>query len=103
MAELDAIVGEDRVDVVGHDLDQGLQEGACGGDRGLLLQMREGELAGAIDRDKQMEPPFGGLHLSDVDVEVSDRIYLEALLLGGLSFQRRQAADVMALQAAMQR
>ena len=59
MAELDAVIGKDRVDVVGHDLDEGLQEGACRGDRGLLLQAREGELAGAVDRDEQVQTPFG--------------------------------------------
>jgi hypothetical protein len=36
--------------------------------------LHEGELAGAIDGDIEVEIAFSGLELSDVDVEIGDRI-----------------------------
>jgi hypothetical protein len=44
--------------------------------------LHEGELAGAIDRDIEVELAFSGLELSDVDVEIADRISLELFLEG---------------------
>src|SRR5215216_3734208 len=35
----------------------------------LLVQLRVGELGGAVDSDKEVELALGGLHLGDVDVE----------------------------------
>jgi hypothetical protein len=46
------------------------------------MQFREGELAGAIDCDEEVELAFGGVHFGDVDVEVTDGIGLERLLAG---------------------
>jgi hypothetical protein len=42
------------------------------------------------------------VHLSDVDMEVADRIGLELLLSGLVARHLGQAADAMPLQAAMQ-
>ena len=67
------------------------------------MQLDEGELGGAVDGDEQVELAFGGSHLGDVDMEVADRIGLELLLGGLVAFDLRQAADAVALQAAMQR
>jgi hypothetical protein len=43
-----------------------------------------------------------GAHLSDIDVEEADRIGLELLLRRPVAFDIRQAADAVALQAAVQ-
>jgi hypothetical protein len=43
------------------------------------------------------------LHLGDIDVEEADRVALEFPLRRLVAFDVRQPADVMALQAAMQR
>lgn len=64
--------------------------------------MHEDELAGAIDCDVEVELAFGGLELSNVDVELADRISLELLLRRLATFNLRQSADAVALEAAMQ-
>jgi hypothetical protein len=73
-AELDAVVGEHGVDPVGHGGDEGDEEGRGGDPGGRLHQLDEGELAGAVDGDEEIELAFGGLNLSDVDVEEADRV-----------------------------
>jgi hypothetical protein len=64
--ELDAIVGEDSVDLVGHGLDQGRQEGGGGCPAGLPGDLDESEFARTIDSDVEVELALGGLHLGDV-------------------------------------
>ncbi len=55
-AELDAVVGEHGVDAVRHGGDEGFEEGG-GCDAGRALdQLDEGELADAVDGDKELEP-----------------------------------------------
>jgi hypothetical protein len=79
-SELDPIVGENRVDLIGNSCDQSFEEGRGGGPSCLLDQSDEGELAGAIDSDIEVELAFRGLDLSDVDVEIADRIGFELFL-----------------------
>ena len=79
-SELDAIVGENGVDLVGDSRDQSFEEGRGRGPSRLLDQLHEGELAGAIDGDIEIELAFGGLDLGDVDMEIADRISLELFL-----------------------
>ena len=69
--ELDAVVGEHGVDLVGDGRDQAQQELSRDGGGGLLVQLDEGELGGAVDGDEQVELALFGPHLGDVDVEVS--------------------------------
>lgn len=96
-------IGEDGVDLVGNRLDQRDEEGRGGDPVGLFLQPEKGKFARAVNGYEEVELAFGGLHLSDVDVEVADRVALELLLRGDVARDLRQARDVMALQAAMQR
>lgn len=98
--ELDPIVGENRVDLVGDRRDQSSEEGRGGGPSD---QLHEGELTGAIDGDVEVELAFSGLELSNVDVEIADRISLERFLRRLAAFDLRQSADPMTLEAAMQR
>jgi resolvase-like protein len=99
-SELDPIVGENRVDLVGDSRDQSFEEGRGGAPSRLPDQLHEGELAGAIDGDVEVELAFSGLQLSDVDVEIADRISLELLLRRLAAIDLRQSADAVALEAA---
>ena len=90
------------VDLVGNSRDQSFEEGRGGGPSRLLDQLHEGELAGAIDSDIEIELAFSGLELSDVDMEIADRISLELFLRGLAAFDLWQSADAVALKAAMQ-
>jgi hypothetical protein len=70
------------VDLVGDSRDQSFEEGRGGGPSRLLDQLHEGELAGAIDSDIEVELAFSGLDLSEIDVEIADRISLELFFEG---------------------
>ena len=100
--ELDPIVGENCVDLVGDSRDQSFEEGRGRGPSRLPDQLHEGQLAGAIDGDVEVELAFSGLDLSDVDVEIADWISLELFLRRLAAFDLRQSADTVALKAAMQ-
>ena len=65
--------------------------------------MDEGELAGAIYRDVELELAFGSTDLGDIDVKIADRIDLEFLLRFFVADDLRQPADAMSLQSAMER
>ena len=97
-----AVVGQDGVHLVGHGLDQPLEEVGCGLAADALMQLDEGALAGAVDRHQHVELTLFGAHLGEVDVEVADRVGPEALLGGRLGRDRRQARDVVALEQAME-
>ena len=100
--ELDAIVSQDSVDRVGHCLDESGEEGGGGDAVGLVHQADEGELAGPVDGNEEIELSFGGLNLGDVDVEDPDRIGLEFLFGRGLPLHLGQTGDPVTLQTAMQ-
>lgn len=51
----------------------------------LLDQLGEDELGRVVDSHEDIELAFGRLHLSTVEVEVSDQVDLELPLLPGLS------------------
>ena len=81
LGELNAIVGQDRVYPVRHGLQQVFEELPCCAPIGLVDQLGDCELAGAVNADEQVELAFGSLHLSDIDMEETDRVSLEALSL----------------------
>jgi hypothetical protein len=102
VGELGAVVGQHGVDAVGHGVHEGVQEVGRDPARGLLVQPGEGELARAVDGHEQVELAGLGADLGDVEVEVADRVGLEALLARPLAPGAGQAGDAVPLQAAVQ-
>ena len=95
--ELDAVVGQHGVDLMRDGGDQGFKE-AGRRDAGCLIgQLHEGELAGPVDADKEIELAFSGLHFGNVNMKETEQVSLE-LALGGLAaFDLLQSADAVAL------
>lgn len=91
------------MDFVGNGLDRGFEEVRGGPAIGSFVQFGIGELRGAVDRHEQVKLAFFGANLGDVEMEVADRIGLKLLPLGLFAFCLRQAADAVALKAAVQR
>jgi hypothetical protein len=77
------------------------EEVSCDPTSGLLVQLYEGELGGAIDAHNQVQAPFLGPDLGTVDVEGAERIALELASLGLAAVDLGQAGDVVALEATM--
>ena len=102
LGELDAVIGEDRVDAVGHGLQQVFEELPRRSSISLVDQLCDGELAGAVDADEQVELAFGGLHPGDVHVEKADGVALEALPLGLVAFDIGQTGYAVPLEAWVQ-
>jgi len=102
MAELDAIVGQDGVDLVRNGGNHALQEGCGHCSVRLLMQFGIGELGSAVDSDEQVQLALLHLNFCDVNVEVADRIDPELLLHRLAAFDLRQTADSVPLEAAMQ-
>ncbi len=82
VGELDAVVREDGVQVVGDGLDQRFQERHGGRPVSLVVQLREGELRSPVDPDVKVELAFLGADLGDVDVEVANRVDLDFCFAG---------------------
>ena len=61
LGELDSIVGQDRVDAVGHSFQQVLKKLPCRSPVSLFDKLRDRKLAGAVDGYEQGEFAFGGL------------------------------------------
>jgi hypothetical protein len=65
------------------------------------MELGQRELADAIDRDEQIELSFLGPDLSQIHVDVPDRIRLE-LLAGSSALDTRQPAHRVALEEPME-
>ena len=101
--ELDVIVGQNRVDAVRYGFQQVFQELPCCSSIRLVDQLRDRELARAVDADEQVELALGGLHLGDVRVEETDGVALETLALRLVTLDVQQAGDTVPLEASVQR
>jgi hypothetical protein len=71
---VDAVIGQHRMDLVGHGLDEGAEE--VGGYARGSLELDEGKLGGPVDRDEEAKLTLLCADLSDVDVEVADWVRL---------------------------
>lgn len=103
LGELDAIVGQDRMDAVGHGSQQVLEELPRRAPVSLVYQLGDRELACAVDADEQVKFASGGLHFSDIYMEEADRVAPEALPLRFVALNIGKAGDAVPLEAPMQR
>ena len=88
IGELNAIVGEHRIDGVGQRRDQIAQKLRCYHLRGSGMKLGKSKLGRSVNSYKEIELPLDGLHFGDVDMEIADRITLEPL------FNRLVSPDV---------
>lgn len=95
-------IGEDRVDAVGHRCQHMLQKLPGGLPVGRVHELRDDELAGAVNGDEEIELSFPSLHSGNVDVKEADGIALEPLSFRLVAVHLRQARDAVALEAPMQ-
>ena len=86
LSELDSIVGQNGVDLIGHSLQYAMQELLSGFPVCLLEELGYGELACAINAYEQVELAFSSLNLGDVDIKVADRIAFEVLAFPPLRY-----------------
>ncbi len=75
--ELDPVIGQNDVDLVGHGLDEGFQKGGCRNPAGFLLHLDKCEFARPVDGNGKIELALSGSHFGDIDVEIADGIALE--------------------------
>jgi len=101
--ELNAIVGQDRVDLVRHGFEHVLKELPGSFSVSRCNELSDGELGCPVYAHKEKELALGGLHLSYVDVEEAYGVTLELLALGLVPFDIWQARDAVPLQAPVQR
>ena len=101
LGERRPVIRQHRVNRVGHRRDEGAQEVGGNPACGLLMPLGKGKLAGAINGHEEIEAAFFRMHLGHVDMEVAEWVLLERLLGGYVAIDLRQAADAMALEAAM--
>ena len=100
--ELDAVVGQHRMDGVRNHLDQLAQELGRDHLARLLMELDIGELGGPVDGHEQAQFAFSRLHFRDVDVEIAQRVALELCLRRLVAFDLRKSADAVPLQTAME-
>jgi hypothetical protein len=102
IGELDTVLGQHRVDLVGHGGDQLTQE-LCGYCLvSVRMQLGRGKLADTIDGDRQIGFAFFRADLRDVDMEGAEAPWLELFLRRRIACHVWQAANAMPLEAAMQ-
>ena len=98
LGELDAIVGQDGVDLVRHGLKHVLQELPGRLSVSCCNELSDGKLGRSVNAHKEIELAFGRLHLGDVDMEEPYGVALELLSLGLVALDIRQARDAVSLE-----
>ena len=101
VGELDAIVGENGVDLVRQGLDQVAQEPGSSHLARLFHQAHKGELRCAVNGHEHVKLAFSRAQLGDVDVNVADGVVPE-LLPGLVAFDLRQPGNAVALEQPVQ-
>lgn len=101
--ELNAIIRQNRLGLIGRGLEHVLQKFPGCFSVGIYNELGDGELGRLVNSDKEKELVLGSLHLGNVDVKESDGITLEFPALGLATFDIRHARDAVPLQTAVQR
>lgn len=89
--ELDAVVGQDCMDLVGHGFEHVLQELPGRLSVGRCNDLGNRELGCPVNADEQGELSLIRLHFDDVDVKEADGVAFELLPLGLVALHIRQA------------
>ena len=103
VGELDSVVGEHGVDAVWNGFDECFKEGRGSSHICFFDQFDYGELRSSVDGHEEVELALSGPHLGQVDVEEADRIAVELLPPGLVTFHLGQTADAMAFETTVQR
>ena len=103
LCELDAVVRKNGVDFVGYGIKEMFEEFPRCFAVGFLNELRNRELAGSVNGDKEIELAFFGPNFGDIDMEIADRISFELLPFGFVAAHIRQSGNAMPLEATMQR
>lgn len=98
---LDAVVGDNSVDLIGNGLEHVPQKLPGSAPVSLPYELGHRELSGAVNADEEIELALGSLRLGDVNVEEADRLAPELLALRLVAADVRQAWDAISLQAAV--
>ena len=99
--ELDAIIGQDRMNAIRDDFEKHFEELSSGLAICLVYELGDSKLAGPVNAHEHIQLALGGLNLRDVDVKESDWVALEALPLRFVPLDVGQARDAMPLKAPM--
>ena len=103
ISKLNTIIGQHFNYLIRNPGQDPFQERHGDGLGGLRVQFGEGQLAGAVNGDKEVLLAFFGLHFGEINVQVADGVVLEpGLFARSLFLGWRQAADAVALQTAVQ-
>ena len=102
IGELDAVVGQNDLDLIGDGFDQGVEEGRRGYRVGSFDDLDKGELRCPVDRDVKIELSFSRADFRQIDMEEADRIALELLPGRPVALHIGQPTDPMTMQTAMQ-
>ncbi len=95
LCELNAVIGENGVDLIGHGLKHVLQELPGRLSVSSCNELSDGEFGRSVNAHKKVELAFGRLYLGDVDMEEADGVALELLALGLIAIHVRQPRDTM--------
>jgi hypothetical protein len=95
-------VGQHGVQLVGEHLHDLAQEGGAVGLRMGIEEGDVGELGHPVDREEHEQPALGQAQLADVEVDVADPGFGEALALGRFLLAMGQPGDAVADEAAVQ-
>lgn len=97
LCELDSVVGQDGVDLMGHRFEHVKQELPSRLSVRCVNELGNSELGRPVDADEEVKLALGGLNLGNVDVKEADGIALELLAPGFVALDIRQARDAMTL------
>jgi hypothetical protein len=100
--ELEAAVGQHRVDGVRHRGDRRAEEVRRDPPQRTLVQLGEGELGGAVDRDEEVQASLPGVHLRDVDRVLPTRrtAYLNYEVEWGYSYNATHGEEIYLIEEA---
>ena len=82
LSELDAIIGQNSVNLVWHGLEHMLEKLPSGAPVSLFNELGHGELTGSVDSHEEVKLALSSLHLRNIDVEEPNRVAFEFLTPG---------------------